>query len=102
MPFISDAKLAELTELLDDNLTAWEGEEDSVKEEHEELITRLENFELQIVDDFDEAMRRADRLIQWMSKFIGQMAPGQYSDCYRELNEHGIFVAQHGLQGKLP
>lgn len=31
------------TDLWDDNLTAWEGEEGSVKEEHSELIERLQH-----------------------------------------------------------
>lgn len=39
------AKCAETaTDLLHRNLDAWDGEEDSVKEEHEELITDLRNF----------------------------------------------------------
>lgn len=33
---------------LDDNLTAWEGEEDSVKEEHAELIERLNELDVMI------------------------------------------------------
>lgn len=37
---------AELQDLFADNLEAWEGEEDSVKEEHADLIERLRNFEL--------------------------------------------------------
>jgi hypothetical protein len=30
---------------LDDNLVAWQGEENSVKDEHAELIDRLENLD---------------------------------------------------------
>lgn len=36
------------SELWDDNLTAWEGEEDSVKGEHAELIERLQSMTWQI------------------------------------------------------
>ena len=36
----------ELKGLLVDNLEAWEGEEDSVQEEHADLIERLQKFEL--------------------------------------------------------
>lgn len=46
MPFISKTLFDELTDLLADNFEAWDGEESSVKEEHEELITRLQDFEL--------------------------------------------------------
>ena len=46
MAYINHRDLALLNELLDDNLTAWEGEEDSVKSEHRELIDRLQGFEL--------------------------------------------------------
>jgi hypothetical protein len=35
---------------------------------------------------------RADRLIQWMTGYIGQMAPGKYQDCFSDLNEHGLFM----------
>lgn len=39
---IATAKKAD--ELLVDNLTAWEGEEDTVKDEHEDLIVDLRKF----------------------------------------------------------
>lgn len=42
--------------------------------------------------DEAHALERADRLINWMSEYIGQMAPGKYADCYKELNEHGIYM----------
>lgn len=38
------------------------------------------------------ALDRADRLVQWMSAYIGQMAPGKYHDCYADLNEHGLYM----------
>lgn len=38
------------------------------------------------------ALQRADRLITWMSRYIGNMAPGDYGSCYSDLNEHGIFM----------
>lgn len=43
---IDGQKLVELQYLLADNLEAWEGEEDSVQEEHADLIERLQKFEL--------------------------------------------------------
>jgi hypothetical protein len=58
MPRLSQQLFDELVELLDDNLTAWQGEEDSVKEEHSELIERLEAFDLSTVftrEDDDNA-----------------------------------------------
>lgn len=39
-----------------------------------------------------DALDRADKLVRWMSKHIGQMAPGSYHDCYADLNEHGLFM----------
>jgi hypothetical protein len=44
--------------------------------------------------DPNEALERADRLIAWMSKYIGQMAPGDYGECYAELNQHHLFMDQ--------
>lgn len=41
-----------------------------------------------------EALTRANRLIEWMSKYIGAMAPGTYAECYRDINEHGIFMGR--------
>lgn len=43
-------------------------------------------------DDLVAALHRADKLIEWMSKYIGQMAPGKYGDCYTDLNEHARFM----------
>lgn len=43
--------------------------------------------------DMREALDRADRLITWMSGYIGQMAPGKYADCFSDLNEHGLYMA---------
>lgn len=39
-----------------------------------------------------EALDRADRLVQWMSNYIGKMAPGAYHNCIVDLNEHGLFM----------
>ena len=50
--------------------------------------------ESQTRDELIGALRRADKLIQWMSAYIGKMAPGNYADCFRDLNEHGIFMDQ--------
>jgi hypothetical protein len=41
-----------------------------------------------------EALHRADRLISWMEKYIGNMAPGGYADCFSDLNEHHIYMAR--------
>lgn len=41
-----------------------------------------------------EALDRADRLINWMSKYIGKMAPGDYQGCYVDLNEHYLFMGR--------
>lgn len=43
-----------------------------------------------------EALERADRLLTWMMQYIGQMAPGEYSDCYVDLNAHCIHM--HNLR----
>lgn len=45
MAYINHVDLAELNDLLNANLTAWEGEEDSVKDEHADLIERLYAFD---------------------------------------------------------
>lgn len=39
-----------------------------------------------------EALIRADKLIRWMAKYIGQMAPGDYADCFADLNRHFIYM----------
>lgn len=44
--------------------------------------------------DENEALERADRLIAWMSRYIGKMAPGDYGDCYADLNAHYLFIEQ--------
>jgi hypothetical protein len=48
------------------------------------------------------AFKRANRLIEWMSAYIGQMAPGDYGDCYSDLNLHGIFMAGLPTLGDIP
>lgn len=45
MAYINHQDLALLNELLNDNLTAWEGEENSVKSEHRDIIKRLREFD---------------------------------------------------------
>jgi hypothetical protein len=40
-----------------------------------------------------KALQRANRLIKWMSTYIGNMAPGGYADCYKDLNAHCVFMA---------
>jgi hypothetical protein len=42
--------------------------------------------------EFIAALQRADKLIRWMSSYIGNMAPGDYAACYADLNEHGMFM----------
>jgi len=38
----------QIVDVLDDNFTAWEGEEDSVREEHDGLIIRLEEVSVEL------------------------------------------------------
>jgi hypothetical protein len=40
------------------------------------------------------ALERADKLVDWMAGYIGQMAPGTYHDCFADLNQHGLFMQQ--------
>jgi hypothetical protein len=42
--------------------------------------------------ELEAALLRADKLIEWMSGYIGNMAPGAYGDCFRDLNDHFIFM----------
>lgn len=58
-----------------------EGVETGTPEDHADMVPR---------EEFD----RAARLITWMSKYIGSMAPGDYPDCYADLNNHMVFVHQ--------
>lgn len=44
------------------------------------------------IAEMGEALDRADRLIEWMSKYVGQMAPGSYGECYKDLNDHGLYM----------
>lgn len=46
--------------------------------------------------ELKEALVRADKLIEWMSNYIGSMAPGDYFDCFSDLNKHYIFM--HNLK----
>lgn len=39
-----------------------------------------------------EALDRADKLVQWMSGYIGKTAPGKYGECFADLNEHCLFM----------
>jgi hypothetical protein len=45
-------------------------------------------------DELEAALLRANKLIEWMSTYIGVMAPGDYDRCYRDLNEHGMFMSR--------
>jgi len=45
-------------------------------------------------DDLVAALHRADKLIDWMAKGIGRLAPGDYPECYSDLNEHFLFMEQ--------
>ncbi len=45
-------------------------------------------------NDIEAALHRANKLITWMSTYVGNMAPGDYSDCYRDLNNHWVFMAK--------
>ena len=42
--------------------------------------------------ELERAWLRACRLIEWMSDYVGDMAPGDYTNCYSDLNSH--FIAQ--------
>ncbi len=39
-----------------------------------------------------QALDRADKLLQWMAPYIGNMAPGNYQESYSDLNEHFLFM----------
>jgi hypothetical protein len=45
-------------------------------------------------DSLINALLRADRLITWMSQsiYIANMVPGSYTDCYKDLNDHNVFM----------
>jgi hypothetical protein len=47
-------------------------------------------------------MERANRLINWMAGYIGKMAPGWYSDCYSDLNEHFMTMQRLGFDSHDP
>lgn len=49
-----------------------------------------------------EDLERANRLINWMAGYIGNMAPGSYSDCYADLNEHLILMQRLGIPSTDP
>jgi hypothetical protein len=51
--------------------------------------------------DLISAINRANRLIEWMSAYVGRMCPGNYHDCYAEMNEHGLFMQRHGKREAL-
>lgn len=44
-----------------------------------------------------EDVERACRLISWMANYIGKMAPGAYSECYAELNDHFLSMGRAGI-----
>ena len=39
-----------------------------------------------------KALERADKLIDFMSEYVGGMAPGDYANFYADLNEHFLDV----------
>ena len=45
-------------------------------------------------NDLRAALVRADKLVNWMAGYIGKMAPGDYHDCYTDLNTHGLFMGE--------
>lgn len=46
--------------------------------------------------DLIRALNRANRLVDFMAGYIGKMAPGNYHALYSDLNEHFLFMGQHG------
>jgi len=78
---------------------------DKIIAELQELRRQVEHFAAEYQDEAGlsmlrqqqqfliEALVRADRLITWMSQYIGDMAPGAYKECYKELNDHYMFMA---------
>lgn len=53
-------------------------------------------------EDLVAALVRADRLITWMAGYIGKMAPGDYPNCYIDLNEHWVFMDKARDEGVVP
>lgn len=47
-------------------------------------------------EDLIAALNRANRLVDFMAGYIGKMAPGNYHALYSDLNEHFLFMGQHG------
>ena len=47
-------------------------------------------------------MERATRLINWMAGYLKHMAPGYYSECYAELNDHFLAVERMGATANDP
>lgn len=50
------------------------------------------------VPELRDAFDRACKLIDWMAEYIGDMAPGSYSNCFADLNEHFLFVERRRPQ----
>ena len=77
-----------LIELLDDNLTAWEGEEDSVKDEHAELIARLQAYQPKA----DRYVAALERLWDMLSDTVeaGRLSEADIPDDYRALVEQMV------------
>ena len=42
-------------------------------------------------------LERSSRLISWMAGYIGNMAPGRYTECFQELNTHFIAMGRLGV-----
>lgn len=77
MAYINHQDLAALSDLFAENLTAWEGEEDSVKEEHAELIQRLQDFERKLAD---VSTNTADDELIEKARSIFQKGWGPFAD----------------------
>lgn len=77
MAYINHLDLATLSDLFADNLRAWEGEEDSVKQEHLELIERLQDFERKLAGISENT---ADDALIEEARSIFQKGWGEFSD----------------------
>lgn len=87
MAYINHKDLEALNALLADNLIAWEGEEDSVKEEHAELIERLQQLDLSAVND------HADEDLIERARSIYQAGHGPFADEI-EIDDYAVGVSR--------
>jgi hypothetical protein len=50
------------------------------------------------VEELVAALNRAHKLVDWMIGYVAKMSPGDYHECYADLNEHFLFMERRAAR----